>query len=284
MEYADKFFCDLFGGDNGYQIGHVFAGFVLYIIVMLAFKAMLDYFLNCKKCYEKQKEDKAKSLKTFLFYALSLDYAMSAQQKKSKCNKPTEGEPADQNDLAKYIKWNNRANLAASFVWVVVVSLIVFLTNKVGQSIALGMLVARLLSRVNEVSLAFVDDIGDRKNKSGLTSTQRLKLAVVSLAEEAILFGALYGILACGGKWCTCEFVRGVLHGAYSFVPNINIGKSVAWSISSAYQCVSAMILISLTITSYLSNSKVKTPDGEGTPATDTEGKEENAQGSSTEE
>lgn len=224
----------------------------------------LFYPQKCIKTINEFIEYKNLKREYYCKYALlSIDYAISHCFKyniKNSCNNlliKSKYKIDNKKPLGDYIRFSNKANFWVSLLHLIIAVIVLTPeTNTMLKCIAFGMLILRLWSRVNEVSLAFVNDIGESKNQSGLTSGQRLKLAIVSLAEEAILFGALYGIIACCGKWNADEFIYGALHGAYSIVPNINIGKSVAWNVLSVFQCVSAMILISLAIASYLSNRK----------------------------
>ena len=252
----DQHLAELFNAGLVWEnIGLFTLGVVICVVFTLAWKPIVFKLAKCNNCKIK-KFEKGEKFQKYVSWIFSLDYCCTYNHKKMMCKK-TADEPSGAECLKKYISTSNSANLLGS-TFLVVILLIMFICCKgCGKCIALGMLTFRIYSRVNEVSISFVKDMIDKEQQSGLTSKERIVLAMKSLLEETLLFGALYACLAVNTDASASQVVNAFLKGFYSIVPSISVCCDVSISVISVYQSVSAMLLISLAIASYISNSNL---------------------------
>ncbi len=225
--------------------------FVLGVVLCLA----ITCFLKREKAPSVNKSNKCKAtsfLLTLLIHFLSLDYVLS-------CNQKSE----DKEERTKYIKCQNSKNLILSFIYSITIVLLWYLLDcKQIYPFLLGIVLFRLWSRANEITISFFKDVVISKEgkKSKLDKQDRILLAIKSLTEEAILFACVH---ACLLKECLNSegLAYGVMYGVKSFLPSVIIGMqegAIVTGILSAYQTISSVALITLSIASYISEAKAK--------------------------
>lgn len=196
----------------------------------------------------------AEFFKALLQSFFSLDYVLSYRQKSD-----------DKEERTKYIKSQNCRNLILSIIYSIVVFLLwYFLDCKHIYPFLLGIVLFRLWSRANEITYSFVKDVVSKEGKkSKLDKHDRIRLAIKSLIEEAILFTCVH---ACLLKECANleGLAYGVMYGVKSFLPSVIIGiqeGAIVTGILSAYQAFSSVALITLAIASYISEAKAEKQD-----------------------
>ena len=225
--------------------------FVLGVVLCLA----ITCFFKITKAPSVNKSNKCKAtsfLFTLLTHFLSLDYVLS-------CNQKSE----DKEERTKYIKSQNCRNLILSVICSITIVLLWYLLDcKQIYPFLLGIILFRLWSRANEISISFVIDVVISKEgkKSKLDKQDRISLAIKSLLEEAFLFACVH---ACLLKECLNSegIAYGIMYGVKSFLPSVIIEMqegAIVTGILSAYQAVSSVALITLSIASYISEAKAE--------------------------
>ena len=225
--------------------------FVLGVVLCL----VMTCFFKITKVPSRNETNKccfAEFLKALLLYFFSLDYVLSYRQKSD-----------DKEERTKYIKCQNWKNLILSIIYSIVVFLLwYFLDCKQIYPFLLGIVLFRLWSRANEITISFFIDVviskGEKKSK--LDKQDRISLAINSLLEEAILFACVH---ACLLKECANSegIAYGIMYGVKSFLPSVIIGiqeGAIVTGILSAYQTISSVALITLSIASYISEAKAE--------------------------
>lgn len=164
--------------------------------------------------------------------------------------------------LTKCIRWSNVSNCVISFFVCVGAILTAQLCGDNGWFWAmLGFIAYRTLSRTMEINISFVKDITEKDKKSTLKTGERTGLVVTSLIEEVFLFAGIYafGLPGAQNIWVA---LTGGLHSmtidAFSVV-----AESLKWSTElfgfvATYQKACTVLLFSLVIVSYLSNTDNK--------------------------
>ena len=224
--------------------------FVLGVVLCLA----ITCFFKITKAPSRNETNKccfAEFLKALLLSFLSLDYVISKNQKS-----------VDKEERTKYIKCQNSKNLILSVICsIVVISLWYLLDCKQIYPFLLGIVLFRLWSRANEITYSFVKDVVSKEGKkSNLKKQDRISLAIKSLLEEAFLFACVH---ACLLKECANSegIAYGIMYGVKSFLPSVIIGiqeGAIVTGILSAYQTISSVALITLSIASYISEAKAE--------------------------
>lgn len=156
---------------------------------------------------------------------------------------------------AYYIKKANHINLIVSLVCVVICWVLVkFVKSDYCWLILSFFVLARMISRTMEINISFFKDIFSDEKNSTLTNYARIKLAVFSLCEEAILFSFIY--YAFGN--CEESVFDSVLLGMSSFIMSNggDFDGNPFLKIIAIYQVISAVILITMSIANYLSLTK----------------------------
>lgn len=178
-------------------------------------------------------------------HVLSFDYAF-AKIKKNQIPKYAR---------AYYIKKANYINLIVSlacvgFCWV----LVKFVKSDYCWLILSFFILARMISRTMEINISFFKDIFSNEKNSTLTNSMRIKLAIFSFCEEAILFSFIY--YAFGN--CGESVFDSILLGMSSFIMSNsgNFDSNPFLKMISIYQVISSVILITLSIANYLSLTK----------------------------
>lgn len=156
---------------------------------------------------------------------------------------------------AYYIKKANYINLIVSlacvvFCWV----LVKFVKSDYCWLILSFFILARMISRTMEINISFFKDIFSNEKNSTLTNSMRIKLAIFSLCEEAILFSFIY--YAFGN--CEESAFDSILLGMSSFIMSNgeDFDGNPFLKIIAIYQVISAVILITMSIANYLSLTK----------------------------
>ncbi|MDZ4183670.1 MAG: hypothetical protein U1D97_01670 [Desulfuromonadales bacterium] len=153
----------------------------------------------------------------------------------------------------KFIVFNNSGNLLVSAILFSVPIAIHLQCQKVPE-VVIGFLFWRFLSRSLEISRAFVDDILDTKNESGIDQGVRIKLALKSYAEIYIYSAALYSVLSP----CLSSFEEATLGSLYvGTLTNITyVTENIEIKHLVFVQVFTTLSLIVLSIAGYLSNAK----------------------------
>lgn len=229
----------------------------------------------------------AKRIGNFVLAVCSLDYHLAKIQKmplKKEIERIEKSDDAQKEELslakgklANYIESANILNLISTLGLAIVAFIALAVKCDVFTYITFGVLCYRTLSRTIEVDVSFVKDICTRvaNKKSNLDKYDRIKLAIKSLIEEALLFAAMYAFLIKGD----CNILQCLIGGLHSFTIDVYAAESVqVWSgewfkFVAVWQKVCSGILITLCIAQYFAgddkkqkfdDNKTNTP---GTPA-----------------
>ena len=215
-------------------------------------------FTLCKTA--KLKCDKLKKiflliLKVFL-YVLSLDYCCAKCSKNRIKKEYKQDKKQRAAELSKYIKRANCVNFIFSFCIVLIVIILTFTNCNTLHSFLFGIIAYRCLSRTLEVNISFLKDCLEKGKNSDLTKYDRIKLAFISLAEEAFLFTGIYIFAFSKADWW-----KSILGGLHSFIlsPYNVCQKNVLGIILSfvaVYQVICSIILITISFANYISKRK----------------------------
>ena len=162
-----------------------------------------------------------------------------------------------------YITTSNKYNLIISAFLTVIVFILVSLCNCQQFVIFFcAVIFARFISRTMEINIAFFNDILSSEKRSSLTKSKRIMLAIKSLLEEAILFAAVYYIFA-KDPASSKTIIESILDGLQSLTLNGDAGcccctRCVVLKIITAYQGISAIILLTLSVATYISSDYLK--------------------------
>lgn len=235
----------------------ILLGVLLSLVLTVVFK--LTYKIDTKESKLKRIWAIIKEIFTLL---LSVDFCISKWQKgqiKKKYQKVEQAETKEddkkEKELAEYIKRNNRNNLLVSIFAVIVLTALMYIVKeKWFVYIAIGMSAYRILSRTMEVNMAFCIDVTSNENNSKLNKHERIKLALYSLLEEAILFTGLF--LLFNNTFDVTYISYCIINGCSSFLPSINSCENIWFAIIKTYQSICGFLLISLSIASYISRNE----------------------------
>ena len=188
---------------------------------------------------------------------ISPDYQLSKRYKKKLKGTTDSGDKhqLEETELANYICRNNTWNLIISAVLIIIVLSLAYLTSHYWLWAFLsGVLGYRILSRTVEINLAFFKDVcEENENKSNLSAQKRIRLAIKSLIEEALLFSGFYSLMSDEFSWN--YLAEAVLNGARSFIPSLPDAEASnkLMAFMETYQAICSLILITLSIASYIS-------------------------------
>lgn len=170
----------------------------------------------------------------------------------------------DTPDMArgKLIVFCNWFNLFLSLVLVVVAFIAVCVKCDVFMYVMFGVISYRILSRTIEINVSFVKDICTRaaNKKSNLDKYDRIRLAIKSLIEEALLFAAMYAFLTKGD----CNILQCLIGGLHSFTIDVYAAENVqVWSsdwlkLVAVWQKFCSGILVTLCIAQYFAGEDKK--------------------------
>ena len=225
------------------------------IFCVISFICYFFLWVDNNKTQKKNKLQKKKNNIFDYFPFLSNEYILSDI---------TKGESEDE-DRSNIIKKNNYCNTIFSVLLFIIVfkfdALPEFnsacLCGLTGKNIIAGMLVARLLTRSFEISVAFFNDVikGEPKS-SNLSAGERIMLAVSSLLELVLSY-AVYYYLSGSGKLeaITRSFGNSTLTDV-SFFNAAGEMLPPSFCFVVAMQVITTFVLISFSIASYLNNIK----------------------------
>lgn len=237
-------------------------------VLMYALTILLKLIINKTKMSTSFNWVKNFTLKFFrsLLTIISIDYVISKKQKtelelkyciferkESKDVANEEGKTKYKIARSKYIKTNNIANLITSSIIVVIVLVFVYV-HKVRWlwMVFGGLLFYRVVSRTMEINLSFLlDIIGEKERQSSLSGRERMCLALKSLLEEAVLFVGMYAVLR--RSFLSEFFWTCITAGARSFIPTLPDGCASIVTFIATYQAICSLILITLSLASYIS-------------------------------
>ena len=234
-------------------------GILIGIITMFACTSLIKWLLFIKK-----QNLKIIEIPKWLLWIISPDYQLSNLYKdklKEKGDNQNKDQLEEENARAEYICRNNIWNLVISGGLVVVVLLLAYLTRNYWLWAFLsGFLGYRILSRTVEINLAFFNDVCDKlENKSNLSPQKRIRLAIKSLIEEVFLFFGIYALMSGDFSWSFIGIA--MMAGAKSFIPSIPEVSCSFVALVGAYQAICSVILITLSIASYISRQSTYNSD-----------------------
>lgn len=158
-------------------------------------------------------------------------------------------------NLTNYIEKSNTCNLVFSIVVAILGYVSVYIKCDWFLCIMFGFIGYRILSRTLEINISFVKDICDNSDKksSNLKPNDRVRLAIKSLIEEAILFAAMYCFLL-APEACYIQSLIGGLH-SFTLDPFSSIHAVYAcfFELVAVWQKVCSGILVTLCIAQYFS-------------------------------
>jgi hypothetical protein len=128
----------------------------------------------------------------FLFIVISPGWAITDGFKSKLVDTDTKSGKEARKD---FILSNNTDNIKISAL-LLLLSIVIQELGWIVPSIFVGFLFWRFMSRSFEISRAFVDDILNSENKSGLDRKMRIELALRSYAEIFIYSAAFYSVLS----------------------------------------------------------------------------------------
>ncbi len=193
---------------------------------------------------------KGKSGKFSLFCLLSPGWVVADYFKTRICD---EGGNLIKESRGKFITANNFDNFVISALFLTV-PIAIHLHALFVPDIVVGVIFWRFLSRSLEISRAFVDDILNTENKSGLSQARRIKLALVSYAEIYLYSAALYSVLSPTLATLESATLGALFVGTFtniSYVTNCIHEKHLVF-----IQVFATLSLIVLSIAGYLNNAK----------------------------
>lgn len=156
----------------------------------------------------------------------------------------------------KFIVANNIDNIVVSAL-ILSLPIAIHLQGLKVPEIIIGFIFWRFLSRSLEISRAFVDDVLNKENKSGIDQSTRIKLALISYVEIYLYSAALYSVispsLASLEAATLGSLYVGTLTNIVFVTDNIEIKHLVF------VQIFATLSLIVLSIAGYLSNAKNET-------------------------
>ena len=202
-------------------------------------------------------------LKIFIYF-LSLDYHLASVCKNKHQNDTQKGsthKSVEQNYRKNYIQCANHINLIITFIFVAISFVLKNVLMDCGWlcEILIGFIAYRFASRTVEINVSFLLDVFDKNNNSGTNKWQRIKLAFLSLIEEAVLFAGIYLFFYDG------EICKSILSGLHSFILSPVSDKCCCcqescglFSFVTIYQVICSIILITISFATYISGDKKK--------------------------
>ena len=157
-------------------------------------------------------------VESFFVYSLPADNRLSLGKcaKKQIKNANSNASKDAVKNLTDYIEKANCWNLFSSIVVAILGYVSVCIKCDWFLCIMFGLICYRILSRTLEINISFVKDICENsaEKSSSLNSNDRVRPAIKSLIEEAVLFAAMYCFLL---KPEVC-FIQSLTGGLHSFI------------------------------------------------------------------
>ena len=205
-------------------------------------KKIYEYEKSANQGTQDQSENLLPAILSFFFKFLSLDYVITAEQKKKLTNR---------DQRAAFISSQNHVNFGLSLAVIVALGcLFCFTECKILLGVASCFVMIRTWSRTMEINISFLEDvISGFPTRSSLSPSERFKLALISLFEEAILFSGVYTIICKKISW------KAMFWGFHSLVvssPEFCETAPTILDVIAWYQILCTTLLISIALASYI--------------------------------
>ncbi len=222
---------------------------IVYLIKFLIFKS-----IQKENSFIKTNGNIIKIIFKFLLGIFNVDYTIS-KLFKNKIKVDSKSEKNVKTPLSLFIVRSNYVNLLFSVILAIALCIVCWKFKNL-KEICLIIIGVRLFFRTMEINFSFVCDIIDERNQSLLKVNERIKLAFLSLIEEAILFAITYYCM------CSIDLFTAIYGGLHSFILSVpNIGDSLEccmFKIVSVYQAICSVVLITISFAGYISGLKNK--------------------------